>query len=810
MMPSAAVEGRATMDHGMGVGVASPSSVTHLHEKAMEQEDLRNLERQCIQEEPPTCVAACPIHVDARAMAAAVAGGDFTEAAKIFKKTAPFPGIISRVCDQPCREVCRRGEAGAPIAIRALERACLDWAEEFQTRVLPVPGKDKTVAVVGAGLSGLTAALDLARKGYAVRVFEKSGRLGGSLWNLKAEDLPKEVMAADFEALSRVGVTMELNTEIGGEIPLLGLLENHDAVYLAPGAQSRELFGLKATREGRVEVDAVTIATSEKGIFAGGSLLRAAGAISPILSISDGRRAAISIDRYLQRVSLTASRVREGGHGTRLFTSLKRVPALPQVPMGVSAEGYSKEEAVAEAKRCIQCQCLECVKVCEYLNSFRSYPRRYIREIYNNLAIVMGQRHANKLINSCSLCGLCREVCPEGLHMGLVCKAAREEMVRAGRMPPSAHDFPIRDMAFSNGDQCAMLRHEPGSSHSEYLFYPGCQLSGSRPDQVLQVYALLRHRLSGGVGIALGCCGAPAEWSGRVDLFRETRDLFAQQHVEMGCPKVILACSTCHALFKTHLPDIQIETLWEVFDRMGIPESTPPPTGSPLAIHDPCTTRHESHIQETVRRLLNRLGVEAVELPLSRDRTECCGYGGLMFFANRDLARAVIDRRIKETSLDFVAYCAICRDFIASRGKPTVHLLDLILGCGAGKAARRKPPGYSQRHENRVRLKRALLREVWGEDVVQSGLPESIRLEIPDALSRTLEERLILEEDIRQVIDHAERTGLKLLNPDTGHLLAHHKPASVTYWVEYSRQEETYVIHNAYSHRMEIVEETRP
>ncbi|NTU49266.1 MAG: (Fe-S)-binding protein [Syntrophobacteraceae bacterium] len=141
---------------------------------------------------------------------------------------------------------------------------------------------------------------------------------------------------------------------------------------------------------------------------------------------------------------------------------------------------------------------------------------------------------ANKLINSCSLCGLCREVCPEDLHMGLVCRAAREELVRKGKMPPSAHDFPIRDMEFSNSDQFGMVRHEPGSSHSEFLFYPGCQLSASSPDQVMKVYAMLREKLSGGVGIALGCCGAPAEWSGRVDLFRKTGEAFLQHYVEMG------------------------------------------------------------------------------------------------------------------------------------------------------------------------------------------------------------------------------------------------------------------------------------
>jgi glutamate synthase (NADPH/NADH) small chain len=78
----------------------------------MEQDELRKLEDQCIQEQPPNCAAACPVHVDVRAMMAETARGNFTEAVKILKKTFPFPGIVSRVCDQPCRSVCKRNEAG--------------------------------------------------------------------------------------------------------------------------------------------------------------------------------------------------------------------------------------------------------------------------------------------------------------------------------------------------------------------------------------------------------------------------------------------------------------------------------------------------------------------------------------------------------------------------------------------------------------------------------------------------------------------------------------------------------------------------
>ena len=164
------------------------------------------------------------------------------------------------------------------------------------------------------------------------------------------------------------------------------------------------------------------------------------------------------------------------------------------------SRGYASEEAVSEAARCLQCECMECVKICEYLAHFKGYPKKYVRQIYNNLSIVMGQRHGNKFINSCSLCGLCKEVCPESLHMGEVCKAARNIMVTQGKMPPSAHEFALQDMEFSNSDKATLVRHQPGMASSKYLFFPGCQLSGSSPDHVKKTYKYLTDRLQGGRG----------------------------------------------------------------------------------------------------------------------------------------------------------------------------------------------------------------------------------------------------------------------------------------------------------------------
>jgi glutamate synthase (NADPH) small chain len=775
----------------------------------MEQDELRKLEDRCIQEQPPNCAAACPVHVDVRAMMAETARGNFTEAAKILKKTVPFPGIVSRVCDQPCRSVCKRKEAGEALAVVAIEKACLDYASELPEKIAALPKKEKRVAVLGGGLSGLTAAFDLAKKGFTVVVFEKGPLPGGSLWHFPEEKLPREVLARDLHVLERVGVEVRLNTTVGIDISFEALCGGFDAVYIAPGPQAPDVFGLATDIEGRIAVDPVTLGTSREGVFAGGGLRQTGGERSPIHSISDGRIAAISIDRFLQKVSLTAARFNEGAYETRLYTRTEGIEPLPRVPMEHPDLGYCADEAILEAKRCMQCECLECVKVCEYLNAFGGYPKKYIRQIYNNLSIVMGMRHSNKLINSCSLCGLCREVCPEDLHMGLVCKKAREIMVNTGKMPPSAHDFPIRDMLFSNSEKCVLARHQPKTSTSRHLFFPGCQLSASAPEHVKRAYDTLRERLSGGVGLMLGCCGAPADWSGRSELFQSTLEDFKGQWEQMGNPELILACSTCYEIFKTHLRSASVKSLWEVFDGLGLPEEARVKNSTTIALHDACTTRHEEHIHKSVRNILQRCGFSIEELPLNRDRTECCGYGGLMFFANPELAKEVIRRRIAESPSDYVAYCAMCRDYFASRGKPTVHLLDLIFGQPRAEAAARKGPGYSQRHENRVHLKNSLLKELWGESMAEKEEYGAVKLSISSEVQELMDKRLILDDDLLAVIHFAETTNTKLLDRQTGHFMAHHKPAAVTYWVEYSRHDDKFVVHNAYSHRMEIVEEAK-
>jgi glutamate synthase (NADPH/NADH) small chain len=238
---------------------------------------------------------------------------------------------------------------------------------------------------------------------------------------------------------------------------------------------------------------------------------------------------------------------------------------------------------------------------------------------------------------------------------------------------------------------------------------------------------------------------------------------------------------------------------------MDLPPNPAPPPPAPLVLHDPCTTRHAPAVQAAVRRLLARRGIAVEELLLTRELTECCGFGGLMGNAHPELAHAVASRRAAASPRDYLAYCAMCRDRFAAAGKRTFHLLDLLLPAGPGAASLPRPrPDWSRRRETRRRLKHDLLRDLWGETPEVDAAHHRIRLVIPPEVRARLDRDRILEEDLQQAILQAETTGDVFRRPGTDRRKAAFRPGEVTFWVEYAPEGDGYAIHNAYAHRMEV------
>ncbi len=768
----------------------------------LDQKELRQLEDQCIEERAPWCTATCPLHLDARALCARMAAGEWSGAWKVLLRTMPLPGILGRICDAPCRQACQRGQAGGAIAVHELERACVGHPPPARPTG-GLPARAERVAVVGSGLAGLTAAWDLARKGFQVTLHEPGPVLAAGLRERYAAQVPAEVFEAELELHTRAGVRVVLNAPVNEDGFLERCLGEGRAVFLSLDALDSTPWPLERDPQGRPAIPFPAQSTARDGVFAGGL----EHGESPVWQAAQGRWAATSLDRFLQGVSPTAGRDKDAPYQTRLFTSLEGVKPRQVTPAG--PDGYDDQRAAQEAGRCLQCHCLECVKVCPYLESFGAYPKKYAREIYNNQSLVLGARQANKLINSCSLCGLCEQVCPENFPMQTLCLATRREMVRKGKMPPSAHEFALLDMEFSLGDRFRLARHQPGHAASARLFFPGCQLAASAPGQVRRVYEHLCANMSGGVGLMLACCGAPAHWAGQEAESQEVVEAWRKDWRDLGSPPVILACASCRDVFRTYLPEVKQVFIWKALRDTGVRVTRP--MSQPLALHDPCTTRHDPQAQELMRAMLAEAGVPLEELRLGRELTECCGYGGLMANANPALADKVITRRGEQSPRDFLTYCAVCRDRLAATGKRALHALDLYFPQpGEDDPAARPSPGWSERRENRARLHEELLRDLWKEEPPAMEAHRQIKLLIHPEVAQRLEDRRILLEDVQKVIHHAEQSGQKLSHPESGHFLAAFRPYKATFWVEYTPDGEGFRVHNAYSHRMVVKAGGRP
>lgn len=778
----------------------------------MDRERLQQLEEQCIQNQPPACEAACPVHVAAKAMLAAGSGGDWDEARREFTRAVPFPHVIARCCDAPCQTECVRKDAGGAIRIRDLERAALAHGNDSEKGTAMRRPRPGSIAIVGAGMCGLSAAYELARKGYSVTVFEAEDTAGGRACDAGEDALPAADLAADLAKVSVAGARIVTDTTVALAAPrganaLATLAPDVDAVLIAVGAAEADAgaaLGYGVDGRGRIAVDPVTLETSKPGVFAGGGMLRPDDPWSPIASIADGRRAALSIDRQLQRVSLSASREDRGGYETRLIVDLEDVEEVSPVAPAAPAQGYATDEAVAEAERCLRCECLECVKACAYLEAFGSHPGQYARRVYNNLTVTQGRgtRSANKMIDSCSLCRLCYEVCPTDLDFAEVVSDARREMVRQDRMPASAFGFALEDLALATGDGFSLARHAPGMDASDAVFFPGCQLAASDPEHLERAYAHLRERYAPSTGLLLYCCGAPADWAGQAATFDKTLAGLRERLGSLGARKVILACPTCETVFAAHLPEYETMSLWEVLREVGPPDGAAGSGGGRrVAVHDPCTARYQTPVQSAVRDLLSTCGYAVDELEMSHERTECCGFGGLMLYANPEMADTVARRRVRESDADFVAYCAMCRDRFAAKGKPTAHVLDLLFGDDFDTRSRRRGPVLTQRAGRRAALKQRLLAGVWGEPAPAPDWRETLLMS-PD-VELLLEDRYIRPEEVLAVVVRGEETGRRFVEPSTGRRLASSPLGAVTYWVEYEPEEGRFRVHTAYSHRME-------
>jgi NAD-dependent dihydropyrimidine dehydrogenase PreA subunit len=194
------------------------------------------------------CQVACPLGINVQGFVSLLANGKTDRALALINETAPFAATLGRVCRHPCELKCSRGKLDSPVFIRALHRYAADNAPGGITyqRKSAAGSHPERIAIVGAGPSGLTAAWELARRGYSPVVFEAHSVVGGMLaTGIPRFRLPKEVREKEIEAIKAMGVDIRTGITVGRDVTFAYLKERgYRAFFLAIGAHQNNQLNI--------------------------------------------------------------------------------------------------------------------------------------------------------------------------------------------------------------------------------------------------------------------------------------------------------------------------------------------------------------------------------------------------------------------------------------------------------------------------------------------------------------------------------------------------------------------------------------
>ncbi len=213
-------------------------------------------------------------------------------------------------------------------------------------------------------------------------------------------------------------------------------------------------------------------------------------------------------------------------------------------------------------------------------------------------------------------------------------------------------------------------------------FIGGCALSSYNPDLVLKTIEHLKT-VYPDLSVIQKCCGKPTKAVGQEEKFHERFDGLTRDLEECGVDEVIVACQSCYKTMGLN-PNIKVTSLWSLFPEIGLPPALVGKAKNSdvvFSMHDSCSIRPYKDIHEGIRWIMTELGYNFVEPEKTKDKTRCCGFGGMVVPANPEVAKRVMERRVGDfPTEEVVTYCAACRQSMLLGGAKAWHILDLVYG----------------------------------------------------------------------------------------------------------------------------------
>ena len=366
------------------------------------------------------CRTACPAFMDIPQMNRLIASGKHLEALKVVKEEIALPFILGHVCSAPCEKVCRRKQVDNPISICLLKRFTAFNDSKNQSSYLPQKeaSTNKKVAIIGAGLAGLSCAFHLLKLGHSCVVFESKSEAGGTLLNVSTDEMPKEIINLEIDLIKSFGAEFRFNTTVTPELFKSELQKSFDAIVITAGDITKSNlgeFGLNSTATG-LTADKESFMVDSTGIFACGSALHPMKMAVKV--VSHGKETAFSVHKFLTGKSVSNRYDRFNSkfgllQPSEIIEYLKESVAEDIVtPKGGRLVGFTEEEAVAEAKRCLHCDCRkpDTCKLRLYSDDYKIDRKKYSLGERNTLKKHFQHESVVYEPEKCIKCGLCIEI----------------------------------------------------------------------------------------------------------------------------------------------------------------------------------------------------------------------------------------------------------------------------------------------------------------------------------------------------------------------------------------------------------------